>query len=351
MKKLFFILLMIALVTAVLAACMQQTDTDPTVIAQTAIEPENTVPNYPAGQINENSSELPGNDASDSGEHSEASTGSDYETIMADTKMSPADMLVYIRENGEKLSAGQTANLVLRLEQLQTDGLTAMTERYFDADQSELLTDKTYDFETGEINIDSIKNESLREVLADARRNGYRTETAEGSFFPVIDYSIYENFSSMLPEDLSSYFSLMAVESGNKPASDGGLVIGWDEVINRAISQEQFILKYGQSQKLNEVKELYGKYVNFIFDGSSLPNAEHFTYDTKTLEPRLKESLLKAAAKNGNSPLEKTISEYLKVLKKNNYRLTAEVKQFRENAAAALSGRQAEAASASMLPG
>lgn len=324
MKKWISILLAAMLVTAILTACAQQVDIGKEGTKQNDIEQSTVVPD---GSV----------DTVDSGEQNDTSAGSAYDKIMADTAVSPADMLVYIRENNGKLSAEQAVNLVLKVEQLQMDGLSEMTDRYFDADQSELLADKVYDFETGEIHIDSIKNESLRDVLADARRNGYKTETAEASFFPVIDYSIYENFSEMLPEDIKSYFSLMAVESGNKPASDGGLVIGWDEVFNRAIAQEQFILKYGQSQKLNEAKELYGKYVNFIFDGSCLPNAEHFTYDTKILEPRLKESLVKAAARNGDSPLEKAISEYLEILKKNKYKLTAEVKHFRENTVAALS--------------
>jgi hypothetical protein len=347
MRRLIRILLVLVLAIAALTACTQQanigkegtdqTGTDQSVTDQTGTEPGITVTNDSEAPIEESNADLTGNSTVDSGDMIEASAAADYEKVMTETKMSPADMMVYIRENGEKLSGEQAANLMLKLEQLQIDGLLSMTERYFDTDQSELLADKAYDFETGEIHIDSIKNESLREVLADALRNGYKTETAEGSFFPVIDYSIYENFSSMLPDDLNSYFSLMAVESENKPASDGGLVIGWSEVLERAIAQEQFILKYAQSQKLNEVKELYRKYINFIFDGSSLPNAKHFTYDTKTLEPRLKESLVKASAKNGDSPLEKTISEYMEVLKKNNYKLTAEVKQFRENAAVALS--------------
>lgn len=367
MRKWISVLLVILLVTAASTACTKQKDADgkdtrqvvadhtdidqnpanqtgaesttTETTAPTVTEPDNNLTNDSKGPIEDSKTGLPGNGIVDNGEQSETSTGSDYDKIMADTHMSPADMLVYIRENSEKLSAEQAVNLVLKLEQLQMDGLSEMTDRYFDADQSELLTGKVYDFKTGEVHIDSIKNESLRKVLADALRNGYKTETAEASFFPVIDYSVYENFRSMLPEDLNSYFSLMAIESGNKPANDGGLVIGWDEVLKRAIAQEQFILKYSQSKKLNEVKELYGKYINFIFDGSSLPNAEHFTYDTKTLEPRLRESLERAAAKDGDSPLEKAISEYLEVLKKNNYKLTAEVKQFRENTVTAL-GKQ-----------
>ncbi len=350
MRKRISILLVTMLIPVALAACSQQADIGKEGTKQTVRDNIGTmqsdtvqstvVPDGPTDTTDTTdggSTDSPGNDTVDSGEQNDTSVGSDYDKIMADTEVSTAQMLAYIRENSGKLSDEQAVNLVLKLEQLQMDGLSAMTDRYFDVDHSELLVDNVYDYETGEINIDSINNESFREVLADIQRNGYKIETAEGSSFPVIDYSIYENFSWMLPEDLKSYFSLMAVESGKKPASDGGLVIGWDDVLNRAIAQEQFILKYGHSQKLNDAKKLYWKYINFIFDGSSLPNAEHFAYDTKTLEPRLKESLVKAAARNGDSPLEKTISEYLEILKKNKYKLTAEVKQFREKAVTTLS--------------
>lgn len=337
MKKWIGILLVTMLVSLTLGACAQQTDIGKEATDQTDTEQSTTVTNDSEDSIEENNTDMPGNDMVDSGDQSETSAESDYDKIMANTDMSPADMLVYIRENAAELSREQATNLVLKLEQLQMAGLPAMTDRYFEEDQGDLLTDKVYDFDTGEIQIDSVKSEGLRKVLEEAQSNGYKTETAEASFFPVIDYSIYTKFSAMLQEDLSSYFLLMAVESDNKPASDGGLVIGWDEVFNRAIVQEQFIMKYSTSQKLNEAKELYGKYINFIFDGSSLPNAEHFTYDTKTLEPRLKESLIKAAEKNGDSLLEKIFSEYLEVLKQNNYKLTAEVKQFRENAVTTLS--------------
>ncbi len=337
MKKWMCILLVIMLVSLTLGACAQQTDIGKETTGKGDTDQSTTVTNDSEGSNEGSNTDLPGNDTTDDEDQNEAETDSDYDKIMTDASVSSADILVYISDNGEKLSTEQAINIVLKLEQLQTAGLPAMTDRYFEEDQRDLLTDKVYDFNSGEIQMDSVKSEGFRKVLEEAQSNGYKTETAEGSFFPVIDYSIYTKFSAILPEDLSSYFSLMAVESGNKPASDGGLVIGWDEVFSRALAQEQFIVKYGKSQKLNEVKELYSKYVNFIFDGSSLPNAEHFSYDTKTLEPRLKESLIKAAEKYGDSILEKTISEYLEVLKKNNFKLTAEVKQFRENTVTALS--------------
>lgn len=337
MTKWFGILLAIMIMTMALSACAQQEEVGKEETNQAGAY-QSTIETNDSEGLNEGGNiDLPGNGTIDDGDQNEAVTDSGYNKIMTDISVNPAEILAYIKDNGSKLSTEQAVNLVLKLEQLQMERLPEMTDRYFEEDQSDLLTDKVYNFDTGKIQMDSVKNEGLRNVLEEAQSNGYKTETAEASFFPVIDYSIYTKFSVILPEDLSDYFSLMAVESGKKPASDGGLVIGWDEVFSRAIAQEQFILKYGKSQKLNEAKELYGKYVNFIFDGSMLPNTPHFTYNTKVLNPRLKESLLKAAEGGGDSPLEKAISDYLDVLKKNNFKLTAEVKQFRDNAVATLS--------------
>lgn len=264
---------------------------------------------------------------------------SSFAEIMSDESLKPEEMLKFIRENIDKSSSDEAVNLLLRLEQLQESNLEEMTNRYFEIDsmQSELLSqDGIYDFDTGEIRIELIKNDILKELLIDAQNNGYKTATAEADFFPVIDYSIYEEFGDKLPEDLKCYFSLMAAESGRAPANDGGLVIGWDEVFNRALDQQQFIMNYANSNKINEVKELYKKYVIFIFGGENIPNTPHFDYAKKTLSPRLKEGLSDMAGKAGDTPLEKMIRDYLDVLDKNGYKLTAEVKQFRENAIASL---------------
>ncbi|MGI6668776.1 MAG: hypothetical protein ACOX4M_04985 [Acetivibrionales bacterium] len=261
----------------------------------------------------------------------------DLGEIISDESLKPEEMLDFIRENIDKASADEAAKLLLRLEQLQQNNLEEMTNRYAETEsmQSELWS-QVYNYDTGEISFELIKDPSLKELLTDAQNNGYRTATAEGSFFPVIDYSIYKEFGDKLPEDLESYFSLMAAESGRSPASDGGLVIGWDEVFERALNQQQFIMNYSDSIKINEAKELYKKFVIFIFSGENIPNTPHFDYSKKTLSPRLKESLLAIAEKAGDTPLERMIKDYAEVLDKNGYKLTDEVKKFRENAVASL---------------
>lgn len=258
-----------------------------------------------------------------------------YDEIMSEKLVSPEEMLIYIRGNIGIASPDKAANLVQRLEELQKVYIETLNEKYNDGESVQSEFAKLYIDGNIPNNPDNVKNAALRKLLTDVRNNGFKTETAEGSFFPVIDYSIYSEFQTYLPEDIVAYFSLMAVESGQKPASDGELVISWDEVVNRALTQQQFIISYNQSQKLSEVQVLYDKYISYIFGG--LPNTPDFSYDTKIFSSELKTSLLTVSEKNGNTLLKKTIRDYLDVLSRSQDKLTNEVEKFRKNAAAALS--------------
>ncbi len=258
----------------------------------------------------------------------------EVDALLSDSALKPAELLKFVRENINALSKEDAGRLLLHLEKLQNSGISAMTDRY-DAEsfQNELLS--LLDLKTGVLEEDEIKDTKLIDLLAEARDNGYRTETAEGSFFPVIDYSVYLEFTKNLPEDLKAYFTIMAVESGKAPAKDAELVIGWDEVIARALEQQKFLSSYGQAQKAEDIKPLYSKYVSFIFNG--LPNTPGFDQKTGVMSPDLRESLKEAAENGGDTRLEKALKDYAVLLEKNKYKLTDEVAKFREKAIAELS--------------
>ncbi len=59
------------------------------------------------------------------------------------------------------------------------------------------------------------------------------------------------------------------------------MVIGWDDVLDRAMNQEKFINQYPNSVKIDDVKKLYTKYVGFILFG--LNNMPLFSYDSKVI--------------------------------------------------------------------
>ena len=79
-------------------------------------------------------------------------------------------------------------------------------------------------------------------------------ETAEGMFFPVIDYEFYRRYLAYLDSDFREYIEIMSLESSEPPAKDAALVIGWDEVIERALRQEKFLISFPESSKVPEVK-------------------------------------------------------------------------------------------------
>jgi len=53
----------------------------------------------------------------------------------------------------------------------------------------------TQGFDLGKVY--EIEDEKVRELLSKTKNSGYRVETAEGMFFPVIDYEVYKNTVNM----------------------------------------------------------------------------------------------------------------------------------------------------------
>ena len=175
-----------------------------------------------------------------------------------------------------------------------------------------------------------LDDQKLKELLLETRSSVYKIETAEGMFFPIIDYQFYKKYSSYLTTDMWDYIRIMSVESNQVPAKDAALVIDWNEVVNRALSQEEFIVQYPGSTKISDIKDLYKKYLTFIFYG--LNNSPLFSYDSKIMATEARNIYLEVVNRNRykNSVLLEYLKEYLKLLERNNYKLTDEVMNYRK---------------------
>jgi hypothetical protein len=155
-------------------------------------------------------------------------------------------------------------------------------------------------------------------------------ETAEGTFFPIMDYEFLKKYSPYASDDIKEYINIMAVESNKVPAKDAALVIGWDEVVERALAQQAFIEKYGSSDKVEAVKELNKRYLTFMLYG--LNNTPLFSYEDKTMNKEAKEAYQNAIKDNKDNALIKTLSSYMELLEKSGYKFTEEADKFRKAA-------------------
>jgi len=231
----------------------------------------------------------------------------------------------FIDEHIAGLSEADASKLVNGLEQIQQKELPLLESAYFEDAIQEKLNGAYSTIVAG----NEPQDQELKALLARTKNGGYKIETAEGTYFPIIDYSFYKKYRDYVAPDLKAYIDIMAVESEQVPAKDAALVITWDEVVQRALKQEQFINTYKDSSKAAAISELYEKYVLFTLYG--LNNTPLFDYNSKTIKPDAREAYAKAIADTGSSEYLKMLREYMDVLNNNGYKLTDEVAAYRNN--------------------
>ena len=127
------------------------------------------------------------------------------------------------------------------------------------------------------------KDKSLRSLLQQARDSGYRLVTIEGSLYPIMNYAAFEKYTSYVNQDIKQYIRIMAVETSNIASEDGALMIGYQDMLNRALNQEWFLNDFPKSNRKNQIQMLMNEYTLYTFYG--LDNTPLFDYDTNVMVP------------------------------------------------------------------
>lgn len=256
----------------------------------------------------------------------------EFRALVSDNSK-PDVLLQYIDKHiNSGISAKDASAMLIELEKAQKSYIaehenkygssTEIQEKIFEIYKQGFELNKIYDTQDPE----------LKALLEETRAMGYKIETAEGMFFPIMDYGYLKKYSSYAEQDIKAYIDIMAVESDKVPAKDGALVISWDEVVGRAMAQEDFLVKYNGSMKADAVKQLQSKYISFMLYG--LNNTPLFEYENKTMDKEARAAYEKALAESGNSGSElmKLLGDYMEQVKKAEYKLSAAVEEFRNNA-------------------
>lgn len=214
----------------------------------------------------------------------------------------------------------QATVLTLKLENLHKALLPSWEKKFSSSDvQRRLISVYRGGVSMAKL-AESTENPALRALLESAAASGYKLETAEGSFFPVIDYAAYRKYASYVTEDIRSYISIMATESDQPASKDNGLVIAWGEVAARALAQERFLQSYPKSNRVQAVKELYAQYTGNTFYGQN--NTPLFHYDNLEMDLEAQKAYTALLSKeNGDSPFLKKLDGFMKLMKSNGYLL------------------------------
>ncbi|MFC3799697.1 hypothetical protein [Cohnella sp. GCM10012308] len=163
--------------------------------------------------------------------------------------------------------------------------------------------------------IGQIKDDQVRALAQGAIDGGYKLETTEGYYFPVIDYGKLKRADARVTAAMKDYISLLAVESDQKSASDGGLVIERAEVAARAAQAEAYVVAHPDAPERGQAEDLFAtRYIPFLLMG--LDNTPVFDFDTFKLDSQVKASLEKNIADAPGTVTAKLAQEFLAIVEK-----------------------------------
>lgn len=267
-----------------------------------------------------------------------------FQTVVKGAAEAPP-IIAYL--NAQIADANQiTADTMLR-------GLHTFYDSNLEAAQNAFFTDNVQDVllkEEWPITVQtaaSIQDTAVRELVQRAFYGGYKLEMVEGSIYPIVDYSYQKRYSKFLSNQMKTFVELQAVESDKASAMDGGLMISWDELAERALLAEAFIRKYKDSPEREIVLNQYvNRYLMMYING--LINTPIHDFETFKLHDEVKASYKKTAEEAPQSVTGKLAAQFLVVLASTDDQVFAvkdgeqielpAVKQFREGLSAEAEG-------------
>lgn len=261
-------------------------------------------------------------------EGSEEQIMEEFRSLVSESS-SPVIVAEFMDEKMPNVSKENASLMIHEFEQIQFDYLPILEEKYFEDKVQEVIQSDYHSLVKSEQSQDQMEEDGeLSELIAETLDGGYKIEMAEGMYFPIINYSFYEKYSSYAAVDYVDYINLMSTESNEVPAKDAALVIDWGELIERAVTQEQFMNDYPESDQVEKVSELYDNYLIFLLYG--LNNTPLFEYETDQINEEAKQSYEAAIQANDESETIKIVEDFLQLIEENDGKLTDEVEEYRE---------------------
>lgn len=218
--------------------------------------------------------------------------------------------------------------MVLQLENAQHKDIAAFAAK-FDTTTVQQALDRAA--RKGKLTFTSllqqVTDKGTIRLLEMARDRGYKLETMEGMYYPVVNYTEYDRYARYVKPDIAAYIRIRTQETVKPSSGDAALLISWGDVVKRALEREQFLDAYPVSNRREAVQELLEISRMQLFYG--LNNTPLFDYESGQIHPDAL-AAYQAALKQGtgDSKLLALLEQFLDVVKSNGGKRTTEVDAF-----------------------
>lgn len=256
-------------------------------------------------------------------ENDEEKIMKEFET-MVKSDNEPFTLVKFIDKNIGNVNMEYAIEMIRELEEVQEEYIDRYTDQLFmEEHQMELLTLSEVHNSKAKIEdylffdktkTEEIKNESLKELVKNIVQGKYKLINMEGAFYPIIDYEALKVYNNYLSDEIKEYIDLKSMDSNMPTILDAGLVISFDQLAERLIKTENYINKYPDSIKYEEILRLYGVYLKFYLEGSD--NTLIYDYETKEIKDEVLSSYKKT--KNINETVtSRVVSKYIDIIDEN----------------------------------
>jgi hypothetical protein len=165
----------------------------------------------------------------------------------------------------------------------------------------------------------------LNEFVQTVLENGYHFSTSEGGIYLEINYGRLKKQLEMVISDVMAKY--LEIEAHAHISKDAALTVTWDELADRIVELERFILK---NPNFKENQVLYDRYKNFLrfylkgMDNTNIADHNH----PGQLAQEVKNSYERFLREYNNTEAYSIVDEYYYKLKANQYRLTDEIRSY-----------------------
>lgn len=244
---------------------------------------------------------------------------------MKEKNSKPKEMYDYLNQNiGGLNKEGATEALGILVSTLE-EYETTYNEQLFTGNNPDLMY-QYFELQFDYNKIASIKEKDLKDLLYDITWGGYKIVDAEGTFMVVLDYDSLKTFSKNVNDELKSYIDIMALRFNNPASVDASLVLPPEELAQRILQMENYILSYDNKQREEIMISMYEGYLMVYMSGTE--NNPVFDYDTQAVSPDKYKSFEDMASKQKDSIFGRILGQYVELLNQEGFTNTEKVQDF-----------------------
>ncbi len=246
----------------------------------------------------------------------------EFKKLISNNK-EPWEIVKFLDKNISKVPKNYAMEMIRELEKVQENYIEIYSDKLFANDRQTVLAKISKKNELDENKIEEIEDEELRQLITKILGGKYKLINIENAFYPIIDYEKLKSYNKYLPDEMIDFIEIRSIETNNPSLIGESLVITWDELGDRIIAVEEYLGKYSDSIKTEEMLRIYGEYLLIYLQG--INNTPNYDCETKIVYEDVLDSYKKLVSENKDLITSDIVKKYISILEEHGNKIDEDV--------------------------